>query len=258
MNYFSGSMSTAKNVEDYYDSTTGTYLKIYGEVIQAFRPSSQSKLLAYLKNSIGFKKGQKIVDAGCGVGGPALYFASKCNVQIHGLTISGVQAQIANEKIAQKKMHSKVSVIKGDYHEMSTLLPKASYDGVIFLESLGHAENPVQVINEVAQVIRPGGFIYIKDFFKKESKDATFQEKVDTVIERMNESYCYNTLQLLPILEALRANDFEIEFIKKFDFKDDTGIRAEFEKDQKIEIFKGFNEFWPAEWLEIKCKHSKS
>jgi hypothetical protein len=74
----------------------------------------------------------------------------------------------------------------------------------------------------------------------------------------MNESYCYNTLQLLPILEALRANDFEIEFIKKFDFKDDTGIRAEFEKDQKIEIFKGFNEFWPAEWLEIKCKHSKS
>jgi ubiquinone/menaquinone biosynthesis C-methylase UbiE len=251
-------MSTPKDVEQYYDSTTGTYLKIYGEVIQAFRPSSESKLLAYLKNSIGFKKGQKILDAGCGVGGPAIYFASKCNVKIEGLTVSGVQAQMAYEKIAKKKLQAKVNVMKGDFHQIASIYPKAEFDGAIFLESLGHAENPIQVINEVAKVIRSNGFIYIKDFFKKESEDAVFQDKIDTVIQRMNESYCYNTLRLLPILEALRANDFEIEFIKKFDFKDDTGIRAAFENDQKIEIFKGMQEFWPAEWLEIKCTHSKN
>ena len=73
-----------------------------------------------------------------------------------------------------------------------------------------------------------------------------------------NQNYCYNTLQLEPILKALRANDFEIEFVKKFDFKDDTSIRAAFETDQNMDIFEGYEAFWPAEWLEIKCKHSKS
>lgn len=73
----------------------------------------------------------------------------------------------------------------------------------------------------------------------------------------MNDNYCYNTLRLIPVIETLRSLDFEIEFIKKFDFDDDTSIRAAFEADQHIEIFKGFEEFWPAEWLEIRCTKTR-
>lgn len=246
-------MSKPENVQKYYDQKTNVYLKIYGDVIQAFRPSSEKSLLKYLSKSIGFKKGQHILDAGCGVGGPAVYFASEFNITIEGITISSIQASIANEKIRKKKLERKVTIIEGDYHKLLEKYPNKKFDGVIFLESLGHAFDPRDVIRQAATLTRAGGFIYIKDFFRKESNDADFQKKTDTVIERMNLHYEYNTLRLLPILEELRANNFEIEFVKKFDFKDDTKIRAKFETYEGINIFEGFEEFWPAEWLEIKC-----
>jgi cyclopropane fatty-acyl-phospholipid synthase-like methyltransferase len=246
-------MSKSVDVQKYYDEKTYIYLKIYGNVIQAFRPSSEKSLLKYLSKSIGFKKGQNILDAGCGVGGPAIYFASEYNITIDGITISSVQATIANEQIKKKKLEKRVSIIQGDYHKLQETYPSKKFDGILFLESLGHSDNAREVIRQAAFLTLPGGFIYIKDFFRKESNDTGFQKKTDTVIERMNLHYQYNTLKLLPILEELRANNFEIEFIKKFDFKDDTNIRAKFETYEGIHIFEGFEEFWPAEWLEIKC-----
>jgi len=228
-------------------------MRIYGRVIQAFRPSSESKLLKYLAESIGLRKGMKILDAGCGVGGPAIWFASRKKISVEGLTISGKQVDMANQEITRRKLNDRVVVRKGDFHLISDNYMQNDFDGAIFLESLGHADNPEKVIDSASKVVRPGGFIYIKDFFKKESADQEFQHKVNVVIDRMNKHYCYNTLSLLPVLTALRKNDFEIDFIKRFDFNDDTSIRARFEEDQGIDIFEGFEGFWPAEWLEIRC-----
>lgn len=246
-------MSKSEDVQKYYDEKTNVYLKIYGNVIQAFRPNSEKSLLKYLSKSIGFKKGQSILDAGCGVGGPAIYFASEYNITIDGITISSVQATIANEQIKKKRLEKRVSIIQGDYHKLLEIYPNKKFDGVLFLESLGHSFNARDVIRQAGALTRSGGFIYIKDFFRKESNDTNFQKKIDTVIERMNLHYEYNTLRLIPILEELRANNFEIDFVKKFDFKDDTNIRAKFETHEGIHIFEGYEEFWPAEWLEIKC-----
>ena len=250
-------MSSTGEIEEYYDKVTDVYLRIYGKVIQAYRPSSEKKLLKYLAESIDLKKGQYILDAGCGVGGPAAWFASKQKVRIEGLTLSGEQVEIANDSIKRENLTDLVTIRKGDYHQLTTYYAENTFDGTIFLESLGHAEDPVAVIQQAAMVTKPDGFIFIKDFFKKESRDAEFQKKVDVIIDRMNEHYCYNTLKLLPVIEALRSCDFEIEYIKKFEFNDDTGVRARFEEDQKIEIFEGYEEFWPAEWLELKCWHKQ-
>lgn len=170
-------MSKAEEIASYYDRTTETYLRIYGEVIQAFRPKSNRKLLSYLRSSIGFKKGQKILDAGCGVGGPAVYFANKVNVSIEGVTISDVQVEKANEKIRSKRLSSRVNIQKGDFHHLSQYFSPLDFDGAIFLESLGHAEDPVKVLNEAAQLVKPNGFIYIKDFLKKNQKMRHFNKK---------------------------------------------------------------------------------
>lgn len=46
---------------------------------------------------------------------------------------------------------------------------------------------------------------------------------------------------------------FKIQFIQAFDFRDDITIRSIFENKNKIDIFEGQPEFFPADWLEIKC-----
>lgn len=244
---------TPERVREYYNRFTGKYLELYGEVIQAFRPGRTKDLLKYIANSAGLKKNMRIVDAGCGVCGPAVFFADNYKVHVDAVTISDVQQQEGERRVANARLKEKVRVVCGDYHELTAYFQQGAYDAVLFLESLGHAEDPAKVIREAAALLKPGGFIYIKDFYRKEVDDPEFQARIDQVIHNMNVHYTYNTLRLTPVIEALRKPGLEIDFIRKFAFNDDTSVRAAFESDLKIDIFEGLPEFYPAEWLEIRC-----
>src|SRR3989338_2479858 len=57
---------SARDVGDFYNSQTDNFLQVYGEVIQAFRTTDVHKLLDYQIKSIGFEKGQRVLDAGWG------------------------------------------------------------------------------------------------------------------------------------------------------------------------------------------------
>src|SRR4051812_37109374 len=76
----------SREVGDFYNQTTDKFMEVYGEVIQAFRTTNINVYLDYTIQNAELKDGQKILDAGFGVGGPACYFASKLNVNIEGIT----------------------------------------------------------------------------------------------------------------------------------------------------------------------------
>jgi SAM-dependent methyltransferase len=245
--------SASKQVKDYYDKTTRKYLDIYGDVIQAFRPKKEKDLLNYIAVSSGLKWRTRILDAGCGVCGPARYFAKYFHSEVDAITISEVQKTESEIKIRQDKLENNIKVTCGDFHHLADHFQPGYYDAVYFLESLGHSHDPPLVIQQAACVLKKGGYVYIKDFYKKQVGDPEEQQKIDQVIGNMDKHYSYHTLDLPDVIRALRREGFEIEFIKKFDFKDDTQIRADFEKDMQIDVFEGLPEFAPAEWLEIKC-----
>ena len=239
--------------KNYYEQWNDKYMEIYGDVIQALRPSQKDELLNYISESAGLKDGMKIIDAGCGVCGPAEFFAKKFNIQIDAITISPQQVKIAEEKIKDVGLFEKVKVTEGDYHFLERYFQKDTYDAVLFLESLGHAANPAQAIESAFQMLKKGGFIYIKDFFPRETDDPALTERIRKTIQNMNDEYSYNTLDLHETLTALRKTGFAIRSIKSPDFKSDTSVRAAFEEKFNIEVFEG-GEFEPAEWLEIKCE----
>lgn len=243
----------AQKVKAYYDRTTRKYLDIYGEVIQAFRPRRERDLLDYLAKSSGLKWKTRILDAGCGVCGPARYFARHFHSVVDAVTLSDVQADEAEKRNCEAGLNERIRVICGDYHRLSHDFPVNTYDAVYFLESLGHSTDPATAVREAYAVLKPGGYIYIKDFYRRKVDDAAEQAKIDRVIANMDKYYEYHTPDLLTVIGALRACGFLVEFIKRFDFQDDTNVRAAFETDQQIDIFEGQPEFAPAEWLEIKC-----
>src|ERR1700733_2509592 len=86
-------------VGDFYNQYGDKFLAVYGEVIQAYRTADIAKLLDYEISSIGFEKGMRVCDAGCGVCGPAIYFANKCGVKIEAVTISKNQCDDAQTKV---------------------------------------------------------------------------------------------------------------------------------------------------------------
>ena len=113
------SLNNSAQVAAFYNQTTHKFLEVYGEIIQAFRTNDVSVYLDYTIQNAELKDGQKILDAGCGVGGPASYFASTLNVEIEGITISSVQVEKSKEIIATKKLRGKVNIKQGEIISVS-------------------------------------------------------------------------------------------------------------------------------------------
>jgi SAM-dependent methyltransferase len=83
-----------------------------------------------------------------------------------GITLSGRQAGTAAGLVAAAGLADRVQVIHGDYHQLP--FADATFDAVLFLESLGYARSLVQLFQDVHRVLKAGGGLYIKDVFRRE------------------------------------------------------------------------------------------
>lgn len=244
----------AEVVSDYYDRFTKSYVDTYGTTLQAFRPVDEEELHRYVMEQVEMKDGQCILDAGCGVAGPALAFVQQKQVEIHGITISKVQFDEAISRLSRERLKGTVHLCCGDFHKLKKYYKEGSFDTILFLEALGHSHDPDSVIRDSYDLLKKGGLIYIKDFYPLEIRDPEKSRIHLQVIERINEAYRYSTLDLTRTISSLRQAGFEIEFIKKFQFKDDIAARSDFEAANGIDLYQGRAEFRIAEWLEIRCR----
>lgn len=244
--------SDLKNIAKYYNEKQAAYLTHYGDIIQAFRPKSDKELVKYIIRSAGLTKSQQIVDAGCGYGGFTFAAAKHLNAEFIGITISEKQHQLAEEKRVVQKSQ-KLSFKCGDFHELTKHFKNNSIDTVLFLESLGHSPNIQLAVSQAYEILKPGGKMYIKDFYKKTSANPQKQALIDQVINNINQAYSYNVMALHQLVFHLINVGFEIDFIKTFDFEDDITIRSNFETGEGIELYPKNQEFPAANWLEIRC-----
>ena len=205
---------TASDVGNFYDANTDKFLKVYGEIIQAFRTTDVKDYLDYTIQSAELRDGQKVLDAGCGVGGPASYFASVLDIQLEGITISDVQVQKSKEVLASKQLRGIVNIRQGDYHLIDEIYGENKFDRVIFLESFGHSPNQVQLIEKALTVLKPGGMLYIKDLFRREYSNEDDGRKINAIINAINKEYRYNVADLNQVLSALRRLNFILLFVK--------------------------------------------
>lgn len=221
-------------VRDFYNQYNEKFLDIYGEIIQSFRTHNVNVLLDYQIESMKLKFGMKILDAGCGVCGPACYFSEKSGVEVHGLTISEEQVKKAEEKIRSKQLEGKVKVKLGNYHNIKTYYPNEQYDVVYFLESFGHSPFHDKAIDSAWEVLKPGGLLYIKDMFRRLMLLPANQLKVDNEIKKINEEYCYNVADLNFVLDHLRKQGWIVAAVKTIDISredfENFAIAGEFQK----------------------------
>lgn len=207
--------TTPESVAQFYNETTDKFLAVYGEIIQAFRTNNVEEFLAYTAESMQLKPGMRVVDAGCGVCGPACYFASATpDLKIEAITVSGEQVTKGNEKINERGLVEKIKITQGDYHLLNHLYPAESFDRVYFLESFGHSNDKEKAIRASWDILKPGGKLYIKDLFLRECENEWEQLRVNTIAGQINKAYQYQIGDLHEVISALRKKGFLIEFIR--------------------------------------------
>ncbi|MDN3355682.1 methyltransferase domain-containing protein [Actinomadura sp. DC4] len=115
------------------------------------------------------KPGDRILDVGCGNGTPALQLARARQVEVVGISVSARQVARANERARAAGVADRVSFEQ--VNAMDLPYEAGSFDGAWALESMLHMPDKVQVLSEVARVVRPGGRMSIADMIYIEPED---------------------------------------------------------------------------------------
>lgn len=245
------------DVARFYNEQTDNFLKVYGKVIQAFRTKNVETLLDYQVDAIGLKPGMNALDAGCGVCGPAAYFAQKTGSHIEAITVSSVQVEKSKEHIAQQGVNGKVTVREGDYHKLETYYPENSFDAIYFLESFGHAKSHEQVLDSAWKVLKPGGVVYIKDLFIKKAALKSMAPGIEQEIQNINSAYHYNVPDLNRILDHVRKKGYILSSLKTIDIPleefENLTISNDFQELTGINKIENLREYvFPVDFFELR------
>lgn len=209
--YFRKKVS-ANDVEKYYEDWTNRYIESFGHVFQSKMAESPEKLAQYYIAQMGLKENMKILDAGCGVAGPAIDICKQVNVAIDGITLSQTQIDLAKENIKKANLTDNINVYKIDFHTMESSFEENSYDVIYFFESLVHSSEPKKVLEQAYKLLKPDGILYIKDLFEKTAYNKDDKKQIDFWVSHNNKSIKMNITKKEDLLVDLRNLGFQLEF----------------------------------------------
>ncbi|WP_412543664.1 methyltransferase domain-containing protein [Longispora sp. K20-0274] len=164
---------------------------------------ASQRITRKVADALGLRPGERVLDAGCGLGAPAILIARETGAVVTGVTVSTVEVQEAAKRAAEAGLGDTVRFEHGDY--MALPFADGSFDAVLAIESLLHAPDPARALAEFRRVLRPGGRLALAEYTVEAGMSA---EEAG----RFARDMLMNTLLSLPAwLDALRAAGFRVE-----------------------------------------------
>lgn len=149
-------------VERYYDLVTDFYERGWGKSFHfAPRFPHETFELAIQRHEhtlalrLGLLPGMRVVDLGCGVGGPMRNIARLTGARIDGINTNEGQLERLARHTAYEGLTELCRGVYGDFMRLPS--PDASYDAAYAIEATCHAPDRKVVFSEVARVLVPGG-----------------------------------------------------------------------------------------------------
>lgn len=113
----------------------------------------------YLASMMGLRPGMRVLDVGCGVGGPAREITRFCDAKIVGINNNEFQVGRARQKTAKAGLSDNLSFVKGNFMELEKQFGANSFDAVYAIEATCHAPTFEGVYGEIFKVLKPGGVV---------------------------------------------------------------------------------------------------
>lgn len=149
----------------------------YGYWDEATRSHSQAliNMNRVLADTAAIAPGERVLDAGCGIGGSSIWLAENRGVRVTGITLSDLQVSQARHNAAQRGVSDRVDFQTADF--CATPFESESFDVVWAIESICHALDKRDVIREACRLLRPGGRLVCSDGYalKREYSEAEWK-----------------------------------------------------------------------------------
>ncbi|KAB2627531.1 cycloartenol-C-24-methyltransferase [Pyrus ussuriensis x Pyrus communis] len=177
-------------VNKYYDLVTSFYEYGWGESFHfATRWNGESLRESikrhehFLALQLGLKPGQKVLDVGCGIGGPLREISRFSSTSITGLNNNEYQITRGKELNRNVGVDKTCNFVKADF--MKLPFPENSFDAVYAIEATCHAPDAYGCYKEIYKVLKPGQCFAAYEWCMTDAFDPDNQEhqKIKAEIE---------------------------------------------------------------------------
>jgi SAM-dependent methyltransferase len=167
------------DIADYYDANTSKFLRFGGSgdvaaIHRAIwapevtnRQQAFQALNARVADSIRplvdhFTEPFRIMDLGCGVGGTATWLHHTLGADVLGISISGHQVRLAQERAQRLGCGDHVVFVTDSFDSFTA---PVKHHAACAIESFVHCQDPDQFLNKTRENLLPGGRLVICDDF---------------------------------------------------------------------------------------------
>ena len=105
----------------------------------------------------------RVLDAGCGIGGSAIWLATEMGCTVDGIVWVKNQAEEARQNVKKAQLEHKINIFEGDYN--NTPFEDGSFDVIWALESHCHTDQKAAFYTEAARLLKIGGRLVMADLF---------------------------------------------------------------------------------------------
>lgn len=165
------------------------YLCTVAQVEKMYIPPALDLSKSFFENQILFeermatdlsvRKGERILDVGCGRGRIAAHVASFTGAHVTGMNIDNVQLNQARRFAKSANLSSSCEFVEGDLNSIPFDFADASFDAVYNVQAFSYSEDLPRLFRELYRVLKPGGKIAILEYVLKEAFDSSNAHHVD-------------------------------------------------------------------------------
>jgi tocopherol O-methyltransferase len=112
----------------------------------------------------GVQRGDRVLDAGCGVGGSSIFLAKNFKCRTTGISLSEKQVEKCRQNAQEHGVAEQSHFEVADF--TNTRFADNSFDVVWGIESVCHAEKKEDFLQEAFRLLKPGGTLIVADFFR--------------------------------------------------------------------------------------------
>ena len=173
---------TTEDIRKNY-SKVGTNLieQLYGDDFLSLSGAESSDAMIA---AAGIGADSRVLDVGCGVGGPALYLAEKTGCHVTGIDLMEWHAEEAAARAAARGLSGRSKFQAGDATALT--FPDAGFDVVWSQDAWCHVPDKPAVISEAARVAKQGGHIVFTDWVVLGEMAPDYLEAVQSAVAAPN------------------------------------------------------------------------
>lgn len=148
-------------INHYYDLVTDFYEQAWAKSFH-FAPrfkgesfdASLTRSEHFFALKLKLEGGMKVLDVGCGVGGPMRTISRLSGATVEGVNNNDYQLNKLKKYCETERLADRCSGFKGDFMRLD--VPNEAYDAAYAFEATCHAPDKVAVFREIFRVLKPG------------------------------------------------------------------------------------------------------